>query len=217
MQQMPQMENSIYLPYVGCLNFDRLSEIFWTGGLGLIRRVDFIDTEKGKAAFVHMNYWNINNILVQQIWYNINGLGSCKYLINTNNRSNDNPNDYIIMRKMVTPEIPESTMNIHQVAVVLTEHSKKIAELEAIILKQNDIIIQLQVQQVQQVQYKNPKIMTSNNMWEDMIKSLSETYQEDYEDDECLLLTEIMDEDEKETTPDQQLRKSMSADVCGNN
>ena len=50
---------------------------------------------------------------------------------------------------MVTPEIPESTMNIHQVAVVLTEHSKKIAELEAIILKQNDIIIQLQVQQVQ--------------------------------------------------------------------
>ena len=152
MQQMPQMENSIYLPYVGCLNFDRLSEIFWTGGLGLIRRVDFIDTEKGKAAFVHMNYWNINNILVQQIWYNINGLGSCKYLINTNNRSNDNPNDYIIMRKMVTPEIPESTMNIHQVAVVLTEHSKKIAELEAIILKQNDIIIQLQVQQVQQVQ-----------------------------------------------------------------
>ena len=167
-----------------------------------------------------MNFWNINNILVQQIWYNINGLGSCKYLINTNNRSKDNPNDYIIMRKMVTPEIPESTMNIHQVAVVLTDHSKKIEELEAIILKQNDIITQLHAERLDTTSScqndKSPKLMTSNNMWEDMIKSLSETY-EDHEDAECLLLKELMDEDEKEATPDQQLRKSMSDELCGNN
>jgi hypothetical protein len=119
---------SVYIPIVNSLSEQQILEIFWNEFIGSVKRVDFFDAPNGnKSAFVHLHYWF--EFKKFEIWDRINTYGSyrCMYNGNTN---------YLILRKMTCDPIPETTMNIHQVAALLSEHTAKIAELETIIAQQ---------------------------------------------------------------------------------
>jgi hypothetical protein len=136
--------DSVYIPAVGNMTEQQIVEIFWRGYLGDVRRVDFIDTANGgKGAFVHFDRW-YDNGTVTGVWYKIQTYGSCKHWFNKT--------EYLILRKMTTEPIPDTTMNIHQVAALLTEHTAKIAELEARVSEQDAIIEDFHQRQFREVE-----------------------------------------------------------------
>ena len=136
--------DSVYIPAVGNMTESQIVEIFWRGYLGVVRRVDFIDTANGgKGAFVHLEYW-YDNDTVTCVWDKIQTHGSCKHWFSDT--------EYLILRKMTTEPIPDTTMNIHQVAAVLSEQTSRIAELEARVSEQDAIISDFHQRQFREVE-----------------------------------------------------------------
>jgi len=136
--------DSVYIPAVGNMTEKQIVAIFWRNYLGDVRRVDFIDTANGgKGAFVHFDGW-YDNGAVTRIWDKIQTHGSCKHWFNET--------EYLILRKMTTEPIPDTTMNIHQVAALLTEHTARVAELEARVSEQDAIIADFQRRQFREVE-----------------------------------------------------------------
>jgi hypothetical protein len=111
-----------------------LSDIFWRQHVGRVKRVDFIENSTGvRCAFVHFVFWKYNRD-VKYIWDQIYKYGSYKYWFNDS--------EYLILRMMNCDEIPETSMNIHQIASKLLEQDAKIEELEKRISQQDRLIIE---------------------------------------------------------------------------
>ena len=117
---------SFYIPVLGKLTQFQLSEILQTN-FGNVKRIDI--TSKG--VFAHFTNWH-DNIWADNVWSWILTTGSYKY--------NYNEKDYLILRKMTCVPIPETTMNIHQVAKQIELHASKILNLEYKVAEQAEII-----------------------------------------------------------------------------
>jgi len=124
---------SIFIPVVmNTITEMDLSTIFWNGNLGKVKRVDFfintlVNADK-RSAFVHFEYWfaTMETLHVQNEVLNN---GSIKYWLNNN--------EYLIFKKMTCDPIPETVLNIHQIA-------SKLMEMESIILEHENKIIELE-------------------------------------------------------------------------
>jgi hypothetical protein len=112
---------SIYIPYSYNLTESQIKDIFWFSYLGDVKRVDFIINSSGnKGAFVHLSKW-YNNYIVEQVLNEIYVYGSFKHWYG--------PSGYIILRKMTSEPIPETEMNIHQLAFKISEQQNTIQQL----------------------------------------------------------------------------------------
>jgi hypothetical protein len=126
--------SSFYIPAVGYMTERELSDIFWRQHVGRVKRVDFIENSAGvRCAFVHFVFWNYNRD-VRYIWDQIYKYGSYKYWFSDS--------EYLILRMMRCDEIPETSMNIHQIAAKLLQQDVKIEELEKRISQQDRLIVQ---------------------------------------------------------------------------
>jgi hypothetical protein len=119
---MDSQRYSFYIPAIGDMTENAIKEIFWNEYIGKVKRVDYFENTKGWCAFVHFEYWLEES---EYIWSKINKYGSYKLWFNLN--------EYLILRKMTCPKIPETSMNIHQIAVKIQELEKRILEQDKII------------------------------------------------------------------------------------
>jgi hypothetical protein len=125
---MEFQRTSFYVPAIGYMTEDRIKEIFWSANIGKVNRVDYFENTNGVwCAFVHFDFWIEGND-TYYVWEQVNRYGSYKLWFNKN--------EFLILRKMTCSKIPETSMNIHQIAL-------KISELENRISQQNEIIVQL--------------------------------------------------------------------------
>jgi len=132
--------DSIYIPITMDLSELHLSELFMAACIGSVKRVDFIvSPSTGKTgAFVHFNYW-FDNQMVDTMWQSIAEQGSSRFYFQDCGFGGDyrfrvfgeeGIRKFLIIRRMTCPVVPETEMNIHQVAAKLAEQAERIAELE---------------------------------------------------------------------------------------
>ena len=113
---MDSQRYSFYIPAIGDMTENALKEIFWNEYVGKVKRVDYFENTKGWYAFVHFEYWLEKS---HYIWSQINKYGSYKLWFNRK--------EYLILRKMTCREIPETSMNIHQIAAKIQELEKRLS------------------------------------------------------------------------------------------
>jgi hypothetical protein len=142
---MSDNNTSFYIPAIGNMSECDIATAFHVTKVGVVDRVDFFENSSGVwCAFVHfVNFYN--NHIVNRLLHEISEYGSCKFWFNVD--------EYFIVRKMTCPKIPATSMNIHQIADKLTQHEEKIAELEAKILKQDEIIDEYRRKQCETIEY----------------------------------------------------------------
>ena len=132
--------DSIYIPITMELNELHLGELFMAACIGSVKRVDFIvSPSTGKTgAFVHFNYW-YDNPVVTAMWQSIAEQGSSRFYFQDCGCGEDyrfrvfgeeGIRKFLIIRRMTCSVVPETEMNIHQVAAKLAEQAERIAELE---------------------------------------------------------------------------------------
>jgi len=116
---MDSQRTSFYIPAIGYVSENRIKNIFWDNKIGTVKRVDYFENTKGVwCVFVHFSNW-VENEDTQHIWEQINRHGSYKFWFNDY--------EYLILRKMTCPEIPETSMNIHQIAGKIWELEKRVS------------------------------------------------------------------------------------------
>jgi hypothetical protein len=127
---------SFYIPAIGDMTQEQISRVFWENCVGIVSRVDYFKNSSGVwCAFVHFESLN-NNEIVDTISNEILTRGSYQFWFNDY--------EYLILRPMTCKKIPETHLNIHQLALKIAESDDRILylencilKLEAIILKQN--------------------------------------------------------------------------------
>jgi hypothetical protein len=143
---------SLYIPAIGNMNQEQISQIFWEKCVGIVNRVDYFQNEAGAwSAFVHFQSVN-NNSFVNIISNEIQEHGSYQFWFNDY--------EYLILRKMTCRRIPDTRLNIHQIAGKLEEKDdhiellqyiancdeEKIANLEKRVSELENIIFQLKIE-----------------------------------------------------------------------
>lgn len=114
--------NSFYIPAVGNVTQQQIAQAFWVGNVGEVSRVDYFENSTGLwCAFVHFYSLYKNNV-VFEILNSIERRGSYKMWINDR--------EYLILRKMTCAAVPETSMNIHQIAAKLEEQEGVIERLQ---------------------------------------------------------------------------------------
>lgn len=205
---------SVYIPIVNSLSERQIIEIFWSEFIGSVKRVDFFDAANGnKSAFVHLHYWF--EFKKFEIWDRIETYGSYRVYYNGNI-------NYLILRKMMCDPIPETTMNIHQVAALLSEHTAKIAELEAKVAEQAEIIATYEQQELEMDSW-NHELIDPHDMEKFMDSLVSPRWTEEEENDSAMVCIHPQDSDDTNSTgstsSDTSISKrmQMSMELCGNN
>jgi hypothetical protein len=122
---------------------EQISRIFWEKCIGVVSRVDYFQNVLGLwCAFVHFESINNNNSIVDTISNEILSHGSYQFWFNEC--------EYLILRPMTCKKIPETRLNIHQIAEKvqkLEESNERILNLENRILKLEEIILKQNVEQ----------------------------------------------------------------------
>jgi len=135
---------SFYIPAIGNMSECNIAREFWLNDIGVVDRVDFFENSSGVwCAFVHFEEF-YDNEFVSRIFNLIEIYGSYKFWFSET--------EYFILREMNCPKIPATSMNIHQIADKLDKQEAKIAELEAKILKQDDIIDEYRRKQLETIE-----------------------------------------------------------------
>ena len=215
---------TVYIPITGNLSERDIMSIFWQHSIGSVRRVDFVTDPQQpgiNSAFVHMNNWCRNNHAFD-VWQQIQMHGSCKYWYNQYN--------YLILRKLTTDPIPDTNLNIHQIAAQLLQHEKKIAELETKVSQQEKEIQAYRRQQIESIDYGR---MARRALWnysasddsydvdiEDMVDSLIGPRWPDDDDTGLACVRPERSDDEmsiESVNSNNSKRIQTSAELCGNN
>jgi len=90
--------------------------------VGKVHRVDFNKNEKGNTyAFVHLAHWYETDI-AYAVYNEIIERGSTRIYYY--------PDRYFIVRQMKCEPVPDTLLNIHQVASILTEYDTRISALD---------------------------------------------------------------------------------------
>jgi hypothetical protein len=117
---------SIYIHNTYSLTRKDIRNFFETGeGIGKVRRIDFFVNEKSEdkhmSALVHLDYWfetDIAYFAYDEIVQN----GSVKLFYAERK--------YLILRKMTCEYMPDTELNIHQLAHKVQDLTKRVADLE---------------------------------------------------------------------------------------
>jgi len=126
---------SLYIPVIRNMTQEQISRIFWEKCVGIVSRVDYFKNSSGMwCAFVHFESINNNNSIVDTI--------SNEILIHGSYQLWFNDREYLILRPMTCKKIPETRLNIHQIAEKLEESNEHILNLENRILKLEKIILE---------------------------------------------------------------------------
>lgn len=129
---------SLYIPVIRNMTQEQISRVFWEKCVGIVSRVDYFKNSSGMwCAFVHFESINNNNSIVDTI--------SNEILIHGSYQLWFNDSEYLILRPMTCKKIPETRLNIHQIAEKLEkleESSERILNLENRILKLEEIILE---------------------------------------------------------------------------
>ncbi len=131
---------SLYIPYVRTeRDAEFITEIFETHGLGIVERVDFFENtqvENGwaKSAFVHLSRWFYNDF-TKTVYNSIDLDGGWKFQVYN---AYGEPIEFWNLRQMTSPKIPDTQLNIHQLAAKMTDMQSEIDELNEIISSRND-------------------------------------------------------------------------------
>ena len=125
---------SLYIPAIGNMTQKQISRVFWDKYVGIVSRVDYFKNSSGmRCAFVHFESVYSNSI-VDTI--------SNEILIHGSYQLWFNKSEYLILRQMNCKKIPETHLNIHQIAEKLEESNERILNLENRILKLEEIILE---------------------------------------------------------------------------
>lgn len=115
---------SIYIPHLFGLNAYDISQLF-SVYVGQVGRVDINQNESGGLyAFVHLVSWHPNN-LAEKFYFDILNEGSAKLYFNSYH-----PNLHLSMRRMTCPRVPDTFLNIHQLAQMVSDYDERISMLE---------------------------------------------------------------------------------------
>jgi len=126
---------SLYIPVIRNMTQEQISRVFWEKCVGIVSRVDYFKNSSGMwCAFVHFESINNNNSIVDTI--------SNEILIHGSYQLWFNDSEYLILRPMTCKKIPETRLNIHQIAEKLEESNERILNLENRILKLEEIILE---------------------------------------------------------------------------
>ena len=126
---------SLYIPVIRNMTQEQISRIFWEKCVGIVSRVDYFKNSSGMwCAFVHFESINNNNSIVDTI--------SNEILIHGSYQLWFNDREYLILRPMTCKKIPETRLNIHQIAEKLENSNEHILNLENRILKLEKIILE---------------------------------------------------------------------------
>jgi len=113
---------SLYIPAIGNMSQEKISRVFWEKCVGIVSRIDYFQNNSGLwCAFVHFDSIN-NNSIVETISNEIIKYGSYKFWFNDC--------EYLILRQMVCKKIPETHLNIHQIAASIEEKDEYILSLQ---------------------------------------------------------------------------------------
>lgn len=144
---------SLYIPAIGNMTQEQISRVFWEKCIGTVSRVDYFQNASGAwDAFVHFETVNNNNNIVDTISNEILSRGSYQLWFNEC--------EYLILRPMTCKKIPETRLNIHQIAEKLEEKDdhigllqymsncdgEKITNLEKRVSELENIIFQLKLE-----------------------------------------------------------------------
>jgi hypothetical protein len=112
---------SLFVPRVP--NDFEVGSIIQGLGVGVVCRVDLVVSEKNPSlrAYVHLNQW-CDTDAAQLCHATILSHGSCKVFYK--------PEEYLILRRMTCKPVPETKMNIHQLAHMVAEQAARIEALE---------------------------------------------------------------------------------------
>ena len=129
---------SLYVPAIGDMTEEQITQVFWENGIGNVNRIDYFKNSSDMwCAFVHFSNIN-NNTIVSEIEYELNTYGSYKLWFNET--------EYLILRHMMSPKIPDTYLNIHQIAAKLEEKDNEIYRLQEVVNKDCEKINMLQTQ-----------------------------------------------------------------------
>ena len=219
---MSQINNySFCIPAVGNTSEGKIKREFWLNNIGEVSRVDFFENSAGLwCAFVHFSEFYDNNN-ASRIIAEIENYGSYQFWFNRS--------EYFILRKMNCPKIPDTYMNIHQIADKLAQHEAKIAELETKILEQDEIIAnyrQIQLETIERGRLAH-RAMWARSSSDDsydldisaMVDSLAGPRWPEEEDAgfAAIYPEESDDSNSIASTGSCSRRILMSAELCGNN
>jgi hypothetical protein len=113
---------------------EQISRVFWENCVGIVSRVDYFKNSSGIwCAFVHFESVNNNTEIVDTISNEILSHGSYQLWFNDS--------EYLILRPMTCKKIPETHLNIHQLAAQVQKSDDYILNLENRILKLEEIIL----------------------------------------------------------------------------
>lgn len=97
--------------------------IFDSADIGKVGRVDFVENGDKHSAYVHLDHW-YDTDSAWEVYNDILETGSCKIM-------NGDKSKHLILRRMTCEYIPETEMNIHQLAALVLEQGRRIDALEA--------------------------------------------------------------------------------------
>lgn len=133
---------SLYIPYIRTeRDAEFVTEIFASHGIGIVERVDFFENtqvENGwaKSAFVHLSRWFYNDF-TNDIYNSISAQSGGGWKFQIYNPYGE-PIEFWNLRQMTSPKIPDTQLNIHQLAAKMADMQREIDELNEIISSRND-------------------------------------------------------------------------------
>jgi len=158
--------NSIYIPFVDARFSEKdLVNTFDYYNICNVSRVDFVDIPEKSGvchAFVHVNNWHNSNNASMAFW-EITNKGSFKFYYS---QSQINSNAFWLLLPNKNP-IPETKLNIHQLAVMMAEMEKKITDQQSEMDSMRKRIEDLELSSIH-VANKTASISTrTHTYWED--------------------------------------------------
>jgi hypothetical protein len=114
---------SFYIPYIpNDIDDSTISQTFDHHGIGWVTRIDYFDTGRwdwAKSAFVHLEEWYYTTYSDCVFETLENGCGEWKLTVPKF------PGVFLIIKKMTTEKIPNTYLNIHQLAAKVAEMETK--------------------------------------------------------------------------------------------
>lgn len=126
---------SFYIPYIpNKYSEEDIKHLFRYSNVGVVERVDFIPPPPQEAggwtwarpAFVHLKEWYYNNY-THYIYKELTDRNSGKVRLYLDEKG------YFTLKKMTTPKIPTTELNIHQLADKLDKVEKELVQLNIVL------------------------------------------------------------------------------------
>ena len=166
---------SLYIPAIGNMTQEQISRVFWESCVGIVSRVDYFQNTAGLGcAFVHFESVN-NNEIVDTISKEMDYRGSYQLWFNKS--------EYLILRPMTCKKIPETRLNIHQIAASIEDKDAYILGLQNAANDDKNKIALLEGQ-IAVLQYNARRVEQIINTLEESVRRLEQRNWENERDED---------------------------------